>query len=188
MEMTTQQKMEKFFNTYSALFGKLTMNDGIEIYEEWLNSGFVDIDIAINVLGRIADGWDGKFKPRLGKIKKAVKEATPESLTSRLTALDYCSRCAGTGSVNAVTGGKTPDSQRYVNRPANYAYKTNRLFPCTCQKGHEFYYKQHQSFQDQYSLSEIETMHSRSYCFYNSSDMWNFMDECNKCQPQEVPV
>jgi len=140
--LTTDDKVQKFFETYSAHFGKLTKNDGVGIYEEWLRSASVDIDIAIKVLDRIADNWDRKLKPRLGQIKRVMQECRYEERQERTTERRYvvpdCDMCGNTGKIWVVVG--VIDGQRYFINDGNRERAGDmqiREHPCQCPRGIE---------------------------------------------------
>lgn len=183
MDDTRKAKIKEFFDTYTAYFGRLGEADGGDYYQTWLENPGINIDKLLNLMHVIGESWDGKNKPRLGQLKRKYNQAIgiPEKIRPRKEGV-ACELCRDHGHAQIITAGKSPDSLQYVNRILHYRYINYRLFPCSCQRGRNFYDKQSEAFTSRFTFAQVQTAHDRSYCHYGMDSVHHFISECNKLE------
>lgn len=163
MEITQTEKISGFFAAYAANFGKLTERDGMDYFESWISRPATDIDAATRAVDRIGQNWDGKFRPKLGQVKRAMQDGKYEDRQERTTTEKYvvpdCNLCSNTGKVWVVVG--VIDGQRFFVNDGNRGKATEmkpREHPCKCPRGiaqNHILFNHPESFDDYTKIAKL---------------------------------
>lgn len=95
-----REKKLKFMKSFASSFGKLTDDDGVNVYLDWVST--VNVEILVKVMESMSGKYKGK--PRLGTLRRWYDESllkqkkTDES--RRLTGSEItkrCTKCKGNG-------------------------------------------------------------------------------------------
>jgi len=101
-----ESRRKTFYNKFAANFGKLTREDGLLEYLEWIDKPHIMIKVVTDIIEDLAIGWERTKKPTLALLKRAYANRLSEQKKATPFTPDDCEKCGNSGKCYVVEGYK----------------------------------------------------------------------------------